>query len=231
MSREYEIEWIKSNNYHTLQSELEKAYEYQQMIVVIGDVGYGKSWNFKQFQKTHENVFRDEIDSSMDTSIFFQQMLKKFEQQDKNNHKLFYAIRDASNVIKKLKSKSMYIIDEAGNFRMSMLKHIRDFRKHTKENSALVLSGPREPFYKTLMKNAETNKYGTKEFISRVDRWIFLKKPTDDELIGVYKVNGFDEKQIPEFMAGCKNFRDVEKKIVNHWIDNGIKPKLRHHVG
>ncbi|MCR9249434.1 MAG: ATP-binding protein [bacterium] len=227
MSKEMEIEWIKSKNYYKLQPVLEKAYEYRQMIVVIGDIGCGKSWNFERFEKSKSNVFRDEIESVMDTDIFFNQMIKKFERQDYSSNKLFYTIREASNVIKRIESKSMYIIDEAGNFKMSMLKHIRDFRKHTKNHSALVLSGPKQPFYETLMKYAKTNKYGTKEFISRVNRWVFLDAPTDEEMVGVFKENGFSNSQIPKLMVGCQNFRDVENKIINYWIDNGISPKLK----
>lgn len=227
MSKEFEIEWIKSKNYHKLQPVLEKAYQHHQMVVVIGDIGCGKSWNFERFEKCYSNVYRDEIESVMDTSIFFNQMMKKFEDKDYVSNKLFYTIRDASNIIKKLDSKSMYIIDEAGNFRISMLRHIRDFRKHTQDHAALVLSGPKKPFYETLLKYSKDNKYGTKEFMSRVNRWVFLDPPSAEELVGVFQENGFNDKEIPKLMVGCVNFRDVENKIINYWIDNGIIPKLK----
>ncbi|MEQ8554922.1 MAG: ATP-binding protein [Cyclobacteriaceae bacterium] len=226
MNKEFEIEWIKSENYYALQPVLEKAYEHQQMVVVIGDVGSGKSWNFERFEKSKPNVYRDEIESVMDTNIFFNQMIRRFERRDYSSNKLFYTIQKASNVINKIDSKSMYIIDEAGNFRMTMLRHIRDFRKHTQKHAALVLSGPKKPFYETLQKYAESNKFGTKEFMSRVNRWVFLKDPTPNELVGVFKMNGFNQSEIPSLMAGCTNFRDVENKIINYWIDNGITPKL-----
>ncbi len=222
-----EIDWIESNNYKTLIEALTRAYENHQMVVVLGNEGWGKSAFFKLFASQNPNVFVDEIDASMDTTIFFNEMLSKFNIKDRQTNKVFYAIRDNSNVIKKLNTKSMYIIDEAGNFKMSMLRYIRDFWKHIKENSALVLAGPYEPFYRDLQKYAEKNKYGTREFMSRVDVWIKLKEPSPQELVGVFKVNGFNEKQIPELVQGCKNFRDVETKIKNYWIANGITPKLR----
>jgi len=224
------IEYIKSGNYQKLQPILKTAYEHNQFIAVIGDSGWGKSWNFDFFAKYNKNVFREEIESSMDTSIFFNTIIKKFKRSDLVTNKLFYAIRNASNLVKELKSKSMYIVDEAGNFKMSMHRNLRDFRKHTENHSSLVISGPNS-FFKDLEKYAAKNQYGIKEFMTRINRWVFLDKPTPDELVSVFKVNGFDENLITELIEGCDNFRDVETAIVNYWIDNGINPELKKDVG
>ncbi|MEQ8882758.1 MAG: ATP-binding protein, partial [Cyclobacteriaceae bacterium] len=185
-----EIEYIESNNYRLLQPMLEKAYKHNQFMIVIGDSGWGKSWNFKVFGQKMDNVYRSEISSTMDTNILFKEILKRFKKRDRASNRLFYAIQNVSKVVKDLKSKSMYIIDEAGHFKMSMQRHIRDFRELTKDHSALVISGPYS-FYDDLERYAENNRFGIKEILSRVNRWVFLEKPSKEEMIGVFKVNGF----------------------------------------
>lgn len=219
------VKSIQSVNYQILQEALSTAFEHNQFIGVIGDSGWGKSWNFDLFEGDNKNVFIDRIEPTMDTKIFFNEVLEGFNRKDLTTNKLFYAIRNASNIVKELNSKSMFIIDEAGNFKMSMQKHLRQFRDKTKNSSSMVISGPYS-FYDDLLKCAENNRYGIKEMITRVNRWVFLEEPTEAEFVAVCKMNGFDANVIPELIVDCDNFRTLRNNIINYWIDNGLNSEL-----
>ena len=155
----------------------------------------------------------------MDAKIFLDHVINGFFKADYNSNKLYYMIMEASNLIKTLDTKSLFIIDEAGNFKPQMHKYIREFRDKTKDHSGLIISGPTS-FYRDLDDYRKKDKYGISEMMSRIDYWVELDPPSPEDKKAICEANGLiDDNLITKFTSTSSNFRTLNKKIEAHIRD------------
>lgn len=219
MEREYKT--IESVNYQLITQTCQEAYDYNLFLAIIGDPGWGKTDSLKKFKDAHPNVYIREIDKSMKPIDVYNEIIRVFGHKQDESSDERKSITKATNLIKSIKTKSLFIIDEAGKFRAPMQESIREFSDKIEGNSSLIISGPRS-FEKLFEKYKMDNKYGMLEMWSRIDDWIHLEVPTEEEFIAICIANGFqDEAIIEELIDGCDEFRQLNKRINNYWRRHG----------
>lgn len=210
---------INSINNQKVTAACQDALQNNLFVLLLGETGYGKSFGFTNVRKENKYVFLKEIVSTSDPKIFNDEVVSFLEQRKYESQKLHNAIKKASNLVNQLDSKSLFIIDEAGHFKMSMHKHTRQFRDKTANNAGLIISGP-DKFNEDLELAAERNVHGIRELLSRVDYTVQLDPPLRAEYIAICEVNGIEDPNlIEEMIDDVQNFRKLNKRILKYYRD------------
>lgn len=219
MNKEYQT--IETRNYQIIEKACQEAYENNLFFMLIGNPGYGKTDSFEKFASDNPNVFIKEIDKSMSPIDFYNEIIRTFGRQQDESNNIRKSITKATNLISRITTKSLFIIDEAGKFRPSMQESIREFRDKIQGNAGLIVAGPKS-FHDNILSWQKDNKHGMLEMTSRLDDTIFLKKPDDKEMISICIANGIeDETLIEKFVSKSNEFRQLNKQIMNHWRRHG----------
>lgn len=219
MERQYQF--IETINHQMIMKTCLEAYEYNLFLGVVGNPGWGKTQTFLKFSEEHDNVFIKEIDKSMAPLDFYNEIIRTFGRRQDESNNLRTSILKATKLISRITTKSLFIIDEAGKFKPSMQESIREFSDKIKGHAGLIIAGPKS-FHNNILLWEESNKYGMLEMTSRIDDWIFLKKPRIEEMVEICKANGFtDMKLIDDFISQANEFRQLNKQIQNYWRRHG----------
>lgn len=212
---------IITRNSKIVSKACQEAYDYNIFICLIGNPGWGKSLELSQFKETHPNVYMKEIDHSMKPIDVYNEIIRVFGRKQDESANPRKSITKATNLIKSIKTKSLFIIDEAGKFKPSMQQSIREFHDKIKDHSSIILSGPKS-FKDMIDKYRKDNKYGMLEMWSRIEDWVYLKKPNTEEYTRICLKNGFeDTDQIEKLIFKCEDFRQLHNRIQNYWRRHG----------
>lgn len=217
----HEYQHIETVNHQIITRTCREAYDHNLFLGIVGNPGWGKTDSFIKFFQSERNVFIKEIDKSMSPLDFYNEIIRTFGRKQDESNNMRKSILQATNLISRLKTKSLFIVDEAGKFRPSMQESIREFSDKIKGHAGLIMAGPKS-FHENVVLWQENNKYGMLEMTSRMDDWIFLKEPEDQEMIQICIANGIEEETLIEkFISKSNEFRQLNKQIQNYWRRHG----------
>lgn len=218
---ELDYQHIETMNHQLIMQACNEAYDHCLFSAIIGNPGWGKTNTFKKFSESKKNVFIKEIDKSMSPVDFYNEIIRTFGRKQDESSNIRKSILQATNLITRFPRECLFIIDEAGKFRPSMQESIREFSDKIKGNAGLIIAGPKS-FYENIVLWQDSNKYGMLEMTSRIDDWIFLQEPIDEEMIQICLANGIeDESLIKDFVSKSNEFRQLNKQIQNYWRRHG----------
>jgi type II secretory pathway predicted ATPase ExeA len=213
---------IQTDNYKTVISACESAYENKKMVGVVGYPGAGKTTALERFydasntptKSEYKNVFYVKMGGSMMAKELFRDILKQTGETF-YEISLYELIDLASTKIRRMcrESSGLVIIDEAGKLSQKMLEHLHEFRDLTKPYAGILLAGP-EYFHNDLQSLMNKGKKGMAEVYSRITDWISLERPKRSEIQAIVNENGIaDEIFVQRCIAKCKDFRMLENMI------------------
>lgn len=218
---EHKYTHIETQNHQIITRTCQEAYDHNLFLGVVGNPGWGKTDSFVKFSQSAQNIFIKEIDKSMSPLDFYNEIIRTFGRKQDESNNIRKSILQATNLISRIKTKSLFIVDEAGKFRPSMQESIREFSDKIKGHAGLIIAGPKS-FHENVILWQETNKHGMLEMTSRMDDWITLKEPKDQEMIEICLANGIeDDDLIEKFVSKSNEFRQLNKQIENHWRRHG----------
>lgn len=201
-----------------IQDKCEEAQRYKAFIGIIADSGWGKTSNFKRRVKKDPNTLLRKIDPSMSAKPFYEKVLDSFPRHQ--NHKgktLNYMIDKTADLFSQRYKDGLMIIDEAGNFKPTMLQYIREFRDKTKHSCGLIIAGPYD-FYDNLERWEDDRVKGVHEMMTRVDEWVQLEGPKLKDFQQVCYANNIrDPALMEEIIGDSKEFRSLGKSIIKYY--------------
>lgn len=203
-----------------IQDKCEEAQRYKAFIGVIADSGWGKTFNFERRAKKDQNTLLRTIEPSMTAKPFYENVLDSFPRYQ--NHKgksLNYMIDKTAALFLQRYLDGLMIIDEAGNFRPTMLQYIREFRDKTEHSCGLIIAGPYD-FYDNLIQWEDDRVKGIHEMMTRVDEWVQLDEPTLKDFQQVCYANNINDPALMEEIIGdSTEFRSLGKSIIKYYRD------------
>jgi DNA transposition AAA+ family ATPase len=217
--KESELEFVMTRDAKSVFAVIEWAVMDEDMAVIVGKAGTGKSRTLREFAKNHPECILIEATISTTARDLFKKIAELLGSQYKGS--LDLTVRECASILQK--SEKFIIIDEAEHLpyrALELLRRMYDFSK-----SPLVLAGT-----KKLIKNltgGESDYDEYEQLSSRVGgKWIlqgltYAKESEgkvveiDDDLKAVCKLFGINDiataKTIKQFTKG--NFRKTEKLL------------------
>ncbi|QCK15219.1 AAA family ATPase [Mangrovivirga cuniculi] len=202
-----------------IQEELNLAVEYKRFIVIFGTTGFGKSIPLLNYANDNELISYSAIRPAETPKRFFSRYNdifgnQKSEAEFQYKGTLDWLIQSTSYELINTKESIMLIIDEAGNFSKIAQAYLRQVYDNIMSQSALVLSGPDR--YRMNMKNWNRDLTSpVPELISRVHKFIEIKKPTYDDIKLICHYNEIDDKKIIKAISSkFGNLRHVKEYIL-----------------
>ena len=155
------------DNFLSIQKICQYALDNSKMIGIIGYPGAGKTWALKHFLKNNLKVNYLKVRPSMKALDFYTRLLELHNPNHRHLRKsLFHVLNNLRNLIVD-GEKKLLIIDEAGQFEISELEYIHEFRDLTEESLGIILAGP-EYFYDDILDHVERKTPGITEFNRRI---------------------------------------------------------------
>lgn len=206
---------IRTNNFDSIFSSCDDARENQKVIAISSPTGYGKTTALVSYKKMYgDNILLVKAFKSQNASLFYSSIFNgNVDENYKPTLHKYFAIRKAASIFDNNR-KMLLIIDEAGKFTAPMLEYLHEFRDLTKGNTGIILAGV--GFREKIENWNENGKTGIPEFYGRINAWVKLDPPTEEEIINIiheYKV--YDNKFEKECL-NVENFRVLTNKIKNY---------------
>jgi hypothetical protein len=213
---------IRTNNFESIFAACDDAREYKKVIVITSPPGYGKTTALVSYKRQYgENVVLVKAFKSQNPGLFYSSI---FNSEADENYKptlhKYFAIRKAASVFNNGR-KMLLIIDEAGKFKAPMLEYVHEFRDLTKGNTGIIVAGV-DYFKRNLDNWNEAEKDGIPEFYSRINDWIKLEPPTEEEIINIIHGYKIYDKKLEKECLNVKDFRELTNKIKIYLAYNKI---------
>lgn len=205
---------IETSSLKTVVENCRDALEYNRMIAIIGDPGFGKTKSLDYFKSNNSNVYYIAVEKSMTARQFHIELMKCLGFTNLlGGSNLNTLIKSITFHLNQSKKRNLIIIDEAGKFTANQLLYLHEIRDNTTRNTGIVLSGP--PYFK---KNLESWKFserqGIPELYRRIQSWIFLNPPTFKEKMTICNENGILEDLAKEICEDSTDFGILDNKIL-----------------
>jgi DNA transposition AAA+ family ATPase len=214
---------VATKNLITVFEVCERAYQYKNTMVVIGEGGYGKTTALKKYKEDAEAKGRMKVyyfDASMVTTrkqfvVQFMTLLNCYKQGTINMQ--ISLIREAVR-----KQDCLIIIDEASAFEGKKVTVLKDVMTAIKDVCGMVLAGT-PYFVDNINKGAARDKH---LFSETKDRLFHLpeklEKPTDKEAEAIFRANGLKGEEfdivmgrIPEFLKKSYKAQPTYRGVAN----------------
>ncbi len=234
MTKDDVTKWtiVKTNNYNQILETLEDAYEYSLLYCLIGFSGAGKTTAFKAFIGSHVNIVYLRLDKTYSKKDLYVELLRGFDQHDYGYDipVRFLATR-LTKAIDERKGKVLIIIDDASRFSSTHLEYFQSIFDANDGKLGIVLSGAIK-FSSDFKTWCDKEKDGIPELATRIEEWIYLKRPTPLELKSVAKTNGVhDTAVLNTIVKGCTNFRQLRSRVIKLRKDFLKSKATLHHHG
>lgn len=205
-AKEVKSEFVATQTAKKVIRTCDLAHTTNDIYLVIGGAGLGKTMALKQYTQRTANVVMLEIDPTYSVKVLLLELCNKLGitlGASRSNHAMFDAI------IEKLKdSERLLIIDEAELLSYKALEIIR--RIHDKAGIGVVLAGMPQ-----LIANLRGNKGEYKQLYSRIGFALDLKNKLPDEDVALIcqSVLGTDEFDGKLIKASHANARRLSKLL------------------
>ncbi|WP_299896718.1 ATP-binding protein [uncultured Aquimarina sp.] len=211
---------FRTINFNIVEELCKDALENSKMVALIGYPGAGKTIALKYFQNNNENVIYSVVRKSMTPKEFYLEILRDVGYEgDVLQSSLFVILNMIIFRIKKLKKKTLLIIDEAGKFKPGQLEYIHEMRDQTIDHLGILLAGP-EYFFDNLYNWKERKVIGIPEVFRRLETIEALGPPSFIEIKSFCIAYGItDLKVIRTKFRNCSNFGELYNNILKYLKD------------
>lgn len=207
---------LKTANFASVQAACQRAQADCSLGYVLGQAGYGKTAALRNYCQNRPNVYYTEFWGSFSRREFFLTVARALAVDTGKRPTLAYLIQRCADKLN-ASTGSLLIIDEASNMQPEKLNYVRELRERTQYNAGIVLAGV-PYFLKRLHRQAEREREGIPEFMSRLGDGVELTAPTTQELLAVARANGMSEA---DAKAALKAGGPLpEYRALGHWIRN-----------
>lgn len=202
---------VGTSNYNSVKNICEKTQRNNQMNVVIGYTGAGKTVSLSDYYHATENAYYVTCKNSMNRKQFLGAILAEMGVNFMSNvYDMVSKIADMMNE----RPGALLMIDEAGKVNTNVLLDLHDIRNETMGSAGILLAGC-EYFQSNIEKAVAKEKIGYPEFHSRITNWNILSKPTKAEITAICNANGVTDEATVKELCRLPNYRLVHNAITN----------------
>lgn len=216
---------IGTANFLSIESLCCDAHEERYFFAVVGYPGAGKTLGFSNYKESNEYVYHIKNTASMTAKHLYISILHELGLEGKfNSHKLHEIIKLVSYKLNSISNNNLLILDEAGKFSREDLEFVHELRDATEQTTGIVIAGPND-FEDNIIDWCEKGERGVPEFYSRVNDWIYIERPTKDEIIALCHANNIKDEAFIDMLV--KQRKRIDFRIINSKINIFLKKKKK----
>lgn len=183
---------------------------------ITGEPGFGKSLAFKYYKNNNENVYFITIEQSMSSRSLYFDLAKQLgvKEIDFKTVQLNSLIRSVSYALNHSGARNLIILDEAGKFTAKKLLYLHELRDATDATTGIIIAGPIY-FRRNIEELKDRNKQGIPELFRRIQSWVSIDPPTDQEKTKFCEEKGIkDPYLIKAFIKESATLSELENRVI-----------------
>ena len=175
------------NNFKNITSLCDKVMQNRIMAGIFGYAGAGKSYALDKFKEDNKGVFKITLGKSTTPKNIFNELLNELRNEKiyRNESRGFLKLL-FENEIDKLEGNHLIVIDEASRLEGENLSYLQEIWEMSKFKCGIIVCGHKD-FYNSVIKWEAKGTRGVEEFISRINFFVELERPSDFEIEEFFK--------------------------------------------
>lgn len=204
---------------------IKEAKENKELVLLIGSTGFAKSSSINYAVQKDKDLIYSIIRPAQKPRPYFSGLVDTLngiaiDENAKPKESLDWFIQASSFELIEKSKNGLLIIDEAGNFSKGAQSYIRQLWDNIKGHSGLIISGPDRYGLNLKDWNRDLSS-GIPELVSRIDRTVYLPKPSSDDVKLICQYNKIDDKRVINYIfRNSSNLRHIRNYVMAHHSGN-----------